>query len=87
VRLTDEMPSFEPGMIYEDCAFHPVLCTNVHSDNSVSGISLIDGSAPRTCDLDSCGVIPLTVSEVLAIRKDFDGYVQRRRKGLGISSG
>jgi hypothetical protein len=71
-----------PGVIYEDCAFHPVLCTHVHDDDSVSGISLIDGSSPRTCSLYDCGIVPLTIDEVIEIRKDFQGYVARRKAEL-----
>jgi hypothetical protein len=65
-------------MIYEDCSFHPCLCTSVAADGEVNGISLIDGSAPRACDLENCGVEVLTVADVLAIRQDFDAYRARR---------
>jgi hypothetical protein len=70
-----------PGMIYEDCAFHPVICTHVHDDDSVSGISLIDGSSPRTCSIHDCGIVLLSITDVIEIRKDFAGYVARRRAG------
>lgn len=75
-----------PGKIYEDCAFHPVLCTHVHEDdeNTVSGISLIDGSSPRNCDIVRCDVIPLTIEQVIEIKRNFPRYVERRRKELGI---
>jgi hypothetical protein len=66
-------------MIYEDCAFHPVLCTHVHDDDSISGISLIDGSGPRNCSLVHCGVELLTVDDVIAIRQNFSAYVARRK--------
>lgn len=69
----------QPGMIYEDCSFHPVLCTQVNTDDSVSGISLIDGSFPRTCSLTQCGIVPLTIADVIEIRRDFAAYVERRR--------
>lgn len=43
------------GDIYEDCALHPVLCTQVGmervGDPELTGISLIDGSYPRSCSL------------------------------------
>jgi hypothetical protein len=58
------------GDIYEDCAFHPVLCTFVTSDGSVGGISLVDGSYPRCCSLFSCGVQKLTVAEAEKICKE-----------------
>jgi hypothetical protein len=77
-------PPIEPGMVYEDCAFHPVFCTHVHSDDSVSGISLLDGSAPRTCDLFHCGVIPLSIATVLEIRRDFPAYIARRKAELEL---
>lgn len=53
-----------PGDIYEDCAFHPVLCVKVdEEEDEISGISLIDGSWPRSCSLGHCGVRKLTVEE------------------------
>ncbi|MFF0066772.1 hypothetical protein ACFYRC_35720 [Streptomyces sp. NPDC005279] len=35
------------GDVYEDCSFHPVLCTEIDDDGGVvlSGISLIDSRA------------------------------------------
>lgn len=77
-------PRLEPGMIYEDCSFHPCLCTYVGEDGEVNGISLIDGTAPRGCDLYYCDVIVLSVEDVLAIRHDFDGYVARRTADLDV---
>ena len=57
------------GSIYEDCAFHPVLCTILDEvERDVEGISLIDGSAPRSCSLDHCGPVPLTIEEAIRIR-------------------
>jgi hypothetical protein len=77
--------NLRPGDIYEDCEFHPVLCTDVHDDDSVSGISLIDASSPRTCSINSCGITPLSIREAVAIREDFDGYVNRRKRELGLT--
>jgi len=51
-----------PGDIYEDCAYHPCLCVRVEDDN-VEGISLIDGSFPRSCSIAHCGVRRLTAEE------------------------
>jgi len=67
-----------PGDIYEDCAFHPVLCLVVHDDGSISGVSLIDASWPRNCSPDGCAPIKLMPATVLEIRKDLNGYVERR---------
>lgn len=54
---------FKPGDIYEDCANHPVLCTNVDGDD-IEGMSLIDGSTPRSCSINHCGVSTLTSAQV-----------------------
>ena len=80
------MPSEEPeperihvGDIYEDCAFHPVLCTRVDYEvDKLEGISLIDGSAPRSCSLRYCGPFRLTVEDALAIKEDLEAYVASR---------
>jgi hypothetical protein len=73
----DQSGDINPGDIYEDCAFHPVLCT--HNDGgSLMGISLIDATTPRSCDLNHCGVIKLSVADVIAARADWRGYLARR---------
>jgi hypothetical protein len=51
-----------PGDIYEDVFFHPCLCVGVE-DGAAWGISLIDGSQPRTVDLGISGVRKLTVQQ------------------------
>ena len=79
----DAMPStITVGTIYESCRFHPVLCTEVYDDSSFGGISLIDGSYPNNCSEIGCGAIPLTIAEVLEIRRDFESYVKRRMREL-----
>jgi hypothetical protein len=51
----------KPGDIYESCSYHPVLCLGVnYKSDEVWGISLIDGSYPRSCSLVHCGVRKLT---------------------------
>ena len=80
--INADAPLIRKGMIYEDCAFHPVLCVEVHSDDSVSGISLIDGSYPRTCSVTSCGIVSLSIEEAVEIRKDFSSYAARRQRQL-----
>jgi hypothetical protein len=77
----DQPGDINPGDIYEDCAFHPVLCT--HNDGEVvTGISLIDATTPRTCDLKYCGVIKLAIDDVIAARADWPGYLARRKAEL-----
>ena len=56
-----------PGEIYEDSAYHPCLCLGVE-DGQVWGISLIDGSQPRSCDLRMSGVRLLTLQEAWGIK-------------------
>lgn len=59
----------EVGDIFEDCAFHPVLCLGVdYEDDDIWGISLIDGSHPRSCSLVHCGVRKLTLGEAWRIK-------------------
>ena len=74
----DEPAEIRPGDIYEDCAFHPVLCTIVDGDE-VQGISLIDASVPRACSVGHCGVIKLSIHDVIAARADWSTYLQRRK--------
>jgi len=50
------------GDIYEDCAYHPVRCTEADAEG-VAGVSLIDGSSPRSCSIKHCGVRKLTQAE------------------------
>ncbi len=59
----------QPGQIYEDCAYHPCLCLGT-DEGEVWGISLIDGSQPRSCDLRMCGVRILTLEEAWEIKKN-----------------
>ena len=73
----------EPGDIYEDCAFHPVWCTWVdYSEDEIRGISLLDGTGPRSCSPAHCGPIKLTAREALEIRRDHAAYVIRRTAEL-----
>ena len=57
------------GDIYEDCFFHPVLCLGVdYQEDQIWGVSLIDGSQPRTCSLLQCGVRKLALEEAWRIK-------------------
>jgi hypothetical protein len=53
----------EIGEVYEDCAYHPVYCTESEGDD-VAGVSLFDASAPRSCSVKHCGVRVLSAAEV-----------------------
>lgn len=73
---------FAVGEIYEDCSFHTVLCTAIlaqDGDTELTGISLIDGSYPRTCSVLNCGPTPLTISQAMTAKLSFETYVERRK--------
>jgi hypothetical protein len=59
----------KPGDLYEDCAYHPVLCLGVdYRRDEIWGISLVDGSYPRSCSLIICGVRRITAKEAWSLR-------------------
>jgi hypothetical protein len=65
------------GGIYEDCSFHPCLCILIQGDD-IEGISLVDGSSPRSCSVAHCGPTALTVSEAVSIKEQFQRYIDLR---------
>ena len=70
MRRVREQLNLAPGDVYEDCAWHPVLCVSVDYENDeICGISLIDGTYPRSCSLRHCGVRKLTVEEAWEVRQ------------------
>lgn len=58
-----------PGDFYWDCLGHPVLCTE-NDGEQLSGISLIDGTWPRSCSLRACAPEKLTLADVIRLRED-----------------
>ena len=59
----------KPGDIYEDCAYHPVLCLGVdYTKDEIWGVSLVDGTYPRSCSLIHCGVRKLTPRQAWEIK-------------------
>lgn len=67
------------GDIYEDCAYHPVLCTEADGDD-IAGISLFDYSQPRSCSIQHCGVRVLSVDEVVFKLERRDQWMEAERK-------
>lgn len=62
--MTSEIVSkddIKPGEIYEDSYGHPCVC--VHITDEISGISLIDGSYPRTENISEQKLIKLSSTE------------------------
>jgi hypothetical protein len=57
------------GDIYESCSYHPVLCLGVdYKEDSIWGVSLVDGSYPCNCSLVNCGVRKLTLKQAWQIK-------------------
>lgn len=81
----DQPGEIRPGDIYEDCSFHPVLCTYVDGDE-IGGVSLIDATAPRACSLGHCAVIKLSIADVIVARADWSAYLARRRAAFEAES-
>jgi len=82
VTDADIAERFGVGLIYEDCFFHPVLCTYLSvEEDEMRGISLIDGSGPRGCSLLHCGPVPLSVADAVWIKEHFDTYSDARKAG------
>lgn len=64
MQLSEGTIMITKGAIYEDCSYHPVLCTEIDGDD-VAGISLIDGSEPRSCSIKHCAVRVMTTEEIV----------------------
>lgn len=58
----EEPKHLKPGDVYEDSFFHPCLCMKIE-DGVVSGISLVDGTYPRSDDLRFTHLRKLTLDE------------------------
>lgn len=59
----------KPGDVFESCSWHPVLCLGVdYKSDEIWGISLMDGTYPRSCSLIHCGVRKLSLREAWRIR-------------------
>lgn len=56
-------------------------------DLVLRGISLIDGSGPRSCDARFCDPVRIAVEDVANIKRDFDSYVRRRSAELDPTVG
>lgn len=79
-----DLADYKAGVIYEDCAYHPCLCINVSIEaDEIWGVSLVDGSYPRSCSLWHCGVWKMTLADAwwakrLAHRKRGDDALLRK---------
>ena len=63
------MNKIKPGDFYQDCAYHPVLCTaSDYKTDDIEGISLIDGSSPRLCSFIKCRPKKITFQQAIKIK-------------------
>ena len=67
------------GEVYWDCAYHPVLCTESDGED-VAGISLFDGSGPRSCSIYNCGATKLNSDQVQFLIKKREMVLEAERK-------
>jgi hypothetical protein len=59
-----------PGDLYEDAFYHPCVCFGI-DDGFAWGISLIDGSYPRTADIHMGGARKLSLDEAWELKKNW----------------
>ena len=78
-RPNRDPDEIEVGGFYYDCSYHPVLCTE-NDGEGVCGISLVDGSFPRSCSIKHCAPTPLTLEEALWVR--FNGPFDEDKEHL-----
>jgi hypothetical protein len=57
----------EPGQLYLDRKYHPCVCIET-SKFHVWGVSLVDGSMPRTCDSREGEILNLSAQEAYLLR-------------------
>ncbi len=69
LRRVARVLRLKPGDLFEDCAYHPVLCLGVdYKTDEIWGVSLVDGTYPRACSLLHCGVRKLTAKQAWQIK-------------------
>ena len=68
------VPGIRVGDLYEDCGYHPVLCTHVDDDGTATGISLI--AAGSRSAAPTSGVV-LTIEQVW--RRGVTSRIRERR--------
>jgi hypothetical protein len=93
-----KLPRFKRGDIYLDCAWHPVVVLEVETwrsgwfgpwDRDLAGISLLDGSQPRSCSVKHCAPDKVSypmaehiVSLMLCLETDLQAALGRRTAGV-----
>jgi hypothetical protein len=70
-RRAQKQLRIKPGDIFESCSYHPVLCLGIdYQADEIWGISLIDGTFPRACNVLYCGIRKLTPKQAWAIKRN-----------------
>jgi hypothetical protein len=80
------LKKFKLGDIYLDVFFHPTLCLEIdinyeRKDISLVGISLFDGSYPRSCSVIHSSPDKISHAEALRMKEE---YERSRRPRCGI---
>lgn len=81
-RYWMKLQTLKKGDFYIDCAYHPCLVT-VCSGDTLEGVSLIDGSSPRSCSISHCGPERITMKNALKKRENWEIF-QEEMHQLGI---
>ena len=83
-RRSRKLTRFEVGDIYLDCSYHPVIVTEVERclsrqpgawDYDLAGVSMIDGSWPRSCSVYHCAPEKIDHLTALLIAANWDAFV------------
>jgi hypothetical protein len=62
--------SIAPGDLYEDVFYHPCLCVGVDEEtDGIWGVSLVDGSYPRSTSLRYSAPRKLSVDEAWELKR------------------
>lgn len=63
----------KPGVIFSACDLHPCYVSELDiDDNSISGVSILDGSTNHRCSLTSCGVYIMKPDEVTSYKNAWE---------------
>lgn len=64
------------GDMYMDCSYHPCIAAYASLKNdSFEGISIIDGSGPRSCSFRHCGITKITIEKAMFVRNNWEEFI------------
>lgn len=88
-KRSRSLPDFTPGDIYLDCDYHPVIAAEIvrfrtsqpgYWDADLAGVSMIDGSFPRSCSLRHCAPCKLSPEDAMLIVLHWDELQEERQR-------